>query len=151
QPKVSLVRSPTNKFFQALHDPSVLELFINRLSYSSDSVFVYLFLVRLWQILHPDSLQNIIKSSSNIVECTVTEFVEFIDTHQFVLLIELLLLVIISTNNDPIQMLVIMPFDNLKLCNNNDFVLGVDITSRFPVDSKSIELLTLLTPVRDSP
>ncbi|GKC51243.1 hypothetical protein Tco_1073988 [Tanacetum coccineum] len=122
QPKVSLVRSPTNKFFEALHDPSVLELFINRLSYSSDSVFVYLFPVRLWQILHPDSLQNIIKSCSNIVECTVTEFVEFIDTHQFVLLVFILIykasriwLVIISTNNDPIQMLVIMPFDNLKL------------------------------------
>ncbi|GKF90536.1 hypothetical protein Tco_0274237, partial [Tanacetum coccineum] len=43
-------------------------------------------------------------------------------------------------------MLVIMPFDNLKLCNKNDSVPGVDITSRFPVDSKSIELLMLSTP-----
>nr|GEY88237.1 hypothetical protein [Tanacetum cinerariifolium] len=139
-----------NKFFQAPHDPSVLELFINRLNHSSCSFLVYIPSVCLWQILYPDSLQNIIKSSPNIIECIVTTFVEFIETHQSVLLVFILIyeasrigLVIISTNCDPIQMLVIMPFDNLKLCNGNDFVPGVDITSRFPVDSISIKLLTL--------
>nr|GEY09755.1 RNA-directed DNA polymerase, eukaryota, reverse transcriptase zinc-binding domain protein [Tanacetum cinerariifolium] len=50
-------------------------------------VSVYIPPVCLWQILHPDSLQNIIKSGPNIVECTVTKFVEFIDTHQRVLLV----------------------------------------------------------------
>nr|GEX82063.1 hypothetical protein [Tanacetum cinerariifolium] len=39
-------------------------------------------------------------------------------------------------------MLVIMPFDNLKLCYGNDSVPGVDITSRFPIDCISIELFT---------
>ncbi|GKE80268.1 hypothetical protein Tco_1550268, partial [Tanacetum coccineum] len=56
-------------------------------------------------------------------------------------------LVIISTNGDPIQMLVIMSFDNLKLCDSNDSAFGVDITSRFPVSSKSIELLSFLAPM----
>ncbi|GKC91669.1 hypothetical protein Tco_1152318 [Tanacetum coccineum] len=125
----------------------------------------------------------IIKSSSNIIECTVTKLVEFINTHQLVLLVfalideaygigiccigipafeirsiriwlcdvELLLLVIISTNGDPIQMFVAVPFDNLKLCDNNDSTFGVDIMSDFPVSSKSIELLTLASLMRDSP
>ncbi|GJS85407.1 hypothetical protein Tco_0751948 [Tanacetum coccineum] len=47
-------------------------------------------------------------------------------------------------------MFVIMPFDNLKLCNNKDSVFGVDITSRFPVYCKSIELLTFSPLVRDA-
>nr|GEV68389.1 RNA-directed DNA polymerase, eukaryota [Tanacetum cinerariifolium] len=151
-PKVSLVRSLTNKFFQAPHDPSVLELFINRLNHSSCSFFIYFLPKCLWQILHPDSLKNISKSSPNIIESTVTEFVEFIDTHQFVLLVFVLIyeasrirLVIISMNYDPIQMLVVMPLDNLKLCNGKYSVFGVYITSRFSVDSKSIELLMLST------
>ncbi|GJU16842.1 hypothetical protein Tco_1144808 [Tanacetum coccineum] len=40
-------------------------------------------------------------------------------------------------------MLIIMPFDYLKLCDSNDSAFGVDITSRFPVSSKSIEFLSL--------
>ncbi|GJX15916.1 hypothetical protein Tco_0216748 [Tanacetum coccineum] len=48
-------------------------------------------------------------------------------------------------------MFVAVPFDNLKLCDNNDSTYGVDIMSRFPVSSKSIELLTFASPMRDSP
>ncbi|GKF55801.1 retrovirus-related pol polyprotein from transposon TNT 1-94, partial [Tanacetum coccineum] len=57
------------------------------------------------------------------------------------------LLVIISMNSYPIQMLVIIPFNNLKLCDSNDSAFGVDIMSRFPVSSKSIELLSFLPPM----
>ncbi|GJS03692.1 hypothetical protein Tco_0320200 [Tanacetum coccineum] len=45
----------------------------------------------LWQILHPDSLQYIIKSRPNIVECTVTKLVEFINTYQSILLVFILI------------------------------------------------------------
>ncbi|GJW47223.1 hypothetical protein Tco_0078869 [Tanacetum coccineum] len=45
----------------------------------------------LWQVLHPDSLQNVIKSRSNIVECTVTKLLEFINIHQSVLLVFILI------------------------------------------------------------
>ncbi|GJZ26827.1 hypothetical protein Tco_0571080 [Tanacetum coccineum] len=111
------------------------------MNHSSCPVLVYLFPVHLWQILHLDSLQNIIKSSPNIVECTVTEFVEFIDTHQFVLLVFILIY--------KASRIWSKAFFNSELCNSNDSVPGVDITSRFPVDNKSIELLTLLTLVSD--
>nr|GEX13864.1 hypothetical protein [Tanacetum cinerariifolium] len=39
------------------------------------------------KIIHLDFLQSIIKSRPNIVECTVTKLVEFINTHQSVLLV----------------------------------------------------------------
>nr|GEU59782.1 hypothetical protein [Tanacetum cinerariifolium] len=52
-------------------------------------------------------------------EISFFEFVEFIT---------------ISTYNDPIRMLVIMPFDDLKLCDSDDSTFGVDILSRFPID-----------------
>ncbi|GJX79185.1 hypothetical protein Tco_0327334 [Tanacetum coccineum] len=42
QPKVSLVWSPTNKFFQAPYNPSGLELFINFLDHSSRFISVTL-------------------------------------------------------------------------------------------------------------
>nr|GEY40172.1 hypothetical protein [Tanacetum cinerariifolium] len=48
-------------------------------------------------------------------------------------------------------MLVIMPFGYLKLCDSDDYSFGVDISSRLPVSSKSIELLTFTPPMRDSP
>nr|GEY43169.1 hypothetical protein [Tanacetum cinerariifolium] len=48
-------------------------------------------------------------------------------------------------------MLVVMPFDDLKLCDSDDSTLRVDISSRFPIDRKSIELLTFAPPMRDSP
>ncbi|GJV20442.1 hypothetical protein Tco_1369462 [Tanacetum coccineum] len=60
---------------------------------------------------------------------------------------EFIQLVIISTNSDPIQMLVIMPFDYLKLYDSNDSAFGVDNLSRFPVSSKSIELLSFSPPM----
>nr|GEX21776.1 hypothetical protein [Tanacetum cinerariifolium] len=65
--------------------------------------------------------------------------------------LEFVELVIISTYSDPIQMLVVMSFDDLKLCDSDDSTFRVDITRRFPIDRKSIELLTFAPAVRDSP
>nr|GEV34067.1 hypothetical protein [Tanacetum cinerariifolium] len=48
-------------------------------------------------------------------------------------------------------MLVAMPFYNLEIRDGNDPPLGVYIKGRFPVNSKPIELLTFLPPVRNSP
>nr|GEW67013.1 hypothetical protein [Tanacetum cinerariifolium] len=45
-------------------------------------------------------------------------------------------LVIISTYSDLIQMLVVMPFDDLKLCDSDDSTFGVEISSRFPTSSR---------------
>nr|GEX84563.1 putative retrotransposon Ty1-copia subclass protein [Tanacetum cinerariifolium] len=56
-------------------------------------------------------------------------------------------LLIISTHSDPIQMLVVMPFDDLKFCDSDDSTFRVDISSRFPVDRKYIKLLTFAPPV----
>ncbi|GJS64095.1 hypothetical protein Tco_0678659 [Tanacetum coccineum] len=47
-------------------------------------------------------------------------------------------------------MFVAVPFDNLKLYDSNDSTFGVEITSKFPVSSNSIELLTFASPMRDS-
>nr|GFA89259.1 hypothetical protein [Tanacetum cinerariifolium] len=97
-------------------------------------------------ILHPDSLQNIIKSGPNIIESTVTKLVEFIDTHQFVLLI--LILIYESSRIVPLGLGYIEYVGNLLrsdlyvsglLCNGNDFVPGVDIMSRFPVSTSIME------------
>nr|GEW71787.1 putative reverse transcriptase domain-containing protein [Tanacetum cinerariifolium] len=65
-------------------------------------------------------------------------FLEFID------------LFIISTHSYPIQMLVVMPFDDLKFDDNDDSTFGVNISSRLLVDRKFIELLTFVPPMRDS-
>nr|GEX05791.1 hypothetical protein [Tanacetum cinerariifolium] len=56
-------------------------------------------------------------------------------------------LVIISTYSDPIHVLVIMPCDYLKLCDNDDSAFGVYISSRFLVNRKSIELLSFSPPI----
>nr|GFC24838.1 hypothetical protein [Tanacetum cinerariifolium] len=159
-------------------------------------------------------------TSSNIIECAVAELVQFINAHQSVLLVfvlvdessrigvseifhtpldddasckhsqkdikskafidseigqlslhhkkqhvfnvlnakpfeiaffEFIELIIIPTYGNPIQMLGVMPFDYLKLCDSDDSTFRVDILSRFPVDHKSIELLTFTPPMRDSP
>nr|GEY14831.1 hypothetical protein [Tanacetum cinerariifolium] len=47
-------------------------------------------------------------------------------------------------------MLIVMPFDDLKFDDNDDSTFGVDISSRFLVDRKTIELLTFAPPMRDS-
>ncbi|GJZ43401.1 hypothetical protein Tco_0590656 [Tanacetum coccineum] len=44
-------------------------------------------------------------------------------------------------------MLVVMPVDYFKLCDSNDSAFGVYISSRFPVSSKSIELLSFSSPI----
>nr|GEX17853.1 hypothetical protein [Tanacetum cinerariifolium] len=63
---------------------------------------------------------------------------------------ELIELVIIFTYSYPIQMLVVIPFDDLKFGDNDDSTFGVDISSRFPVDRITIKLLTFYPPMRDS-
>nr|GFC35543.1 hypothetical protein [Tanacetum cinerariifolium] len=46
---------------------------------------------------------------------------------------------------------VIKPFDDLKFGDSNDSTFLVDISSRFPIDCKFVELLTFAPPMRDSP
>nr|GFC27613.1 hypothetical protein [Tanacetum cinerariifolium] len=41
----------------------------------------------LWQILYPNTLETIIQSSLNIIERSIAEFVQFINPHQPVLLV----------------------------------------------------------------
>nr|GEW53888.1 uncharacterized mitochondrial protein AtMg00810-like [Tanacetum cinerariifolium] len=60
-------------------------------------------------------------------------------------------LVIISMHSYLIQMLVVMPFNDLKFGDIDDSTFGVDILSIIPVDRKSIELLTFGPSMRDSP
>nr|GEU46812.1 hypothetical protein [Tanacetum cinerariifolium] len=45
----------------------------------------------LWQILLPNTLETIIQSSSNIIKHPITEFVQFINPHQPVLLVFILI------------------------------------------------------------
>nr|GFC79182.1 hypothetical protein [Tanacetum cinerariifolium] len=47
-------------------------------------------------------------------------------------------------------MLVIVPFENLKLGDSDDSMFRVDISSRLPVDCKSVKLLTFAPSMRDS-
>nr|GEV35000.1 putative glutamine amidotransferase PB2B2.05 [Tanacetum cinerariifolium] len=65
--------------------------------------------------------------------------------------LEFIELFIISTHSYPIQMIVVMPFDDLKFDDNDYSTFGVDISSRLPVDRKSIELLMFAPLMRDSP
>nr|GEW63505.1 hypothetical protein [Tanacetum cinerariifolium] len=60
-------------------------------------------------------------------------------------------LIIVSTYRYPIQVLVIVPLNNLEFSKSDDFTLRVDIASRLPVDSKTIELLTFAPLMGDSP
>nr|GEY64092.1 hypothetical protein [Tanacetum cinerariifolium] len=60
-------------------------------------------------------------------------------------------LIIVLSYCNPIQMLVAMPFHNLEFCDSNDSSLGIYITSRFPVNSATVELLTFAPPTGDSP
>nr|GEZ12964.1 RNA-directed DNA polymerase, eukaryota [Tanacetum cinerariifolium] len=48
-------------------------------------------------------------------------------------------------------MLIVVPFHNLEIGDNDDPPLGVYIESRFPVNSEPVELLTFPPPVRNSP
>nr|GEV42080.1 ribonuclease H-like domain-containing protein [Tanacetum cinerariifolium] len=65
--------------------------------------------------------------------------------------LELIKLIIVFTHHYPIQMLVIVPLENLEFSDSDDSTLRVDIASRLPVDSKTIELLTFAPPIGDSP
>nr|GEZ94878.1 hypothetical protein [Tanacetum cinerariifolium] len=44
-----------------------------------------------------------------------------------------------------------MQLDNHEFSNNDDSTLRVDMTSRLPVDNKTIELLMFVAPMGDSP
>nr|GEX63696.1 hypothetical protein [Tanacetum cinerariifolium] len=65
--------------------------------------------------------------------------------------LEFIELVITSTHSYLIQMLVVMSFDDLKFDDSDDSTFRVDILSRFPIDRKTIELLTFAPSMRDSP
>nr|GFC03512.1 hypothetical protein [Tanacetum cinerariifolium] len=65
--------------------------------------------------------------------------------------LELVKLIMVSSYRYPIQVLVFMPLDNLKFSDSDDFTLRVDIASRLPVGSKTVELLMFAPPVGDSP
>nr|GFB91045.1 hypothetical protein [Tanacetum cinerariifolium] len=113
----------------------------------------------LRQILHPYILETIIQNSSNIVEHSITEFVQFINPHQLVLLVFILIdesswIRVSSVSFLALQigtMFVIAPFNNLKFGDNDDSTFKVDISRKLPVDCKSIELLTFMPAMRDSP
>nr|GEU47417.1 hypothetical protein [Tanacetum cinerariifolium] len=217
------------QFIKEHIEKGTIEMFFVKTDYQLAELFTksltvdrFNYLVRrldsLRQILHLNSLETIIQSSSNIIKHAVAEFVQFINAHQPVLLVFILIdesswigvssvsflafeigsvriwlyieskaffdseisqlslnqkkqhvfnvlnakpleiaflefieLVIISTHSYPIQMLVVMPFDDLKFDDSDDYTFGVDISSRLPVDRKSIEMLTFAPPMRDSP
>nr|GEW89026.1 hypothetical protein [Tanacetum cinerariifolium] len=89
--EVSLVQSPTKKPLLASHDPPCLKLFINSLDHGSCSFLVTFPPDSLRQILHLNTLEMIIQSSVNISKHSIAEFVQFINLHQPVLLIFILI------------------------------------------------------------
>nr|GEX80243.1 hypothetical protein [Tanacetum cinerariifolium] len=99
-------------------------------------------------ILHLDFLQSIIKSRPNIVECTITKLVDFINTHQSVLLF--LIMIYESSRIGSLSSFLRTVIHFKCLYNGNDSASRVDITSRLSVDRISIELLTFSPPVRDA-
>nr|GEU64576.1 hypothetical protein [Tanacetum cinerariifolium] len=58
---------------------------------------------------------------------------------------------LLYASDQTIQVLVAMPFYNLEFHDNNDSSLGIHITSRLPVNSETVELLTFTPPMGDSP
>nr|GEX65177.1 hypothetical protein [Tanacetum cinerariifolium] len=90
-PEVALVQSPTNKLLQTSYDPSRLEMFINNLDHCCCSFLVTFPPNIPWQILYPNTLETIIQSSSNIIERSITKFVQFINLHQPILLVFILI------------------------------------------------------------
>nr|GEY32597.1 hypothetical protein [Tanacetum cinerariifolium] len=86
-PEVSLVQSSSNEPFQASHNPPCLEHLVNGLDHGRCSVLITFSLDCLWQILHPNPFQMIIKSIANNVERPVAEFMKFNDPHQPVFLV----------------------------------------------------------------
>nr|GEU90652.1 ribonuclease H-like domain-containing protein [Tanacetum cinerariifolium] len=128
----------------------------------------------LRQILHPNTLETIIQSSANISERPIVEFVQFINPHQPVLLIFILIddsswigvSGVFHTSLDydascehSKRDVESKAFFDRQICqlslnqkhDSDDSTFRVDIASRLPVDSKSIELLSFATLRRDSP
>nr|GEW59006.1 hypothetical protein [Tanacetum cinerariifolium] len=75
-PKVSLTQPSSNELFQAPHNPPCLEHLVNGLNHGRCSVLITFSPDCLWQILHPNPFQTIIKISVNIVEHLIAEFVK---------------------------------------------------------------------------
>nr|GEV61217.1 hypothetical protein [Tanacetum cinerariifolium] len=65
--------------------------------------------------------------------------------------LELVKLIIVSSHRYTIQVLMVMPLDNLEFSNSDDSSLRIHITSRLPVNNKTVELLTFTPPMGDSP
>nr|GFC24518.1 hypothetical protein [Tanacetum cinerariifolium] len=53
--------------------------------------------------------------------------------------LELVKLIIVSSHRYPIQVLVVMPLNNLELSDSDDSMLRIHIASRLPFDSKTVE------------
>nr|GEU68305.1 putative ribonuclease H-like domain-containing protein [Tanacetum cinerariifolium] len=138
--EVSLIQPSSNEPFQAPHNPPSLEPFINGLDHGRCSVFITSYPDCLWQILH----LNPFRRSSNAVrtsnkQCKLPYALDQTE------------LIIISSYCNPIQILVAMPFHNLEFYDSNDSSLGIYITSRLPVNSETVKLLTFTPPIGDSP
>nr|GFD06264.1 hypothetical protein [Tanacetum cinerariifolium] len=84
---VSFIQSSTNELFQTPH----LEHLFNRLNHCRCSVFVSFPPDSGWKILHSNPLQTIIKGIVNIIERPVAKLVKFIDPHQSVFLVLILI------------------------------------------------------------
>nr|GEU57526.1 hypothetical protein [Tanacetum cinerariifolium] len=65
--------------------------------------------------------------------------------------LELVKLIIVPSYRYPIQVLIVMPLDNLEFSDSDDSLLRIHIASRLLVDSKIVELLTFTPLMGDSP
>nr|GFA21740.1 hypothetical protein [Tanacetum cinerariifolium] len=100
------------------------------------------------QILHPNTFEMIIQSSANIIERPIAESVQFINPHQPVLLVFIL---IDESSWIGVRGVSLFALQIRTISDSDDSTFRVDISCRLPVDSQSIELLTFSPPMRDSP
>nr|GEU49099.1 hypothetical protein [Tanacetum cinerariifolium] len=64
--------------------------------------------------------------------------------------LELVKLIIVYSHRYLIQVLIVMPLDNLEFSDSDDSSLRIHIASRLPVNSKTVELPTFTPPMGDS-
>nr|GEZ30832.1 hypothetical protein [Tanacetum cinerariifolium] len=110
-------------------------------------------------VIHPYPQRNIMKSGPNRIERAIIEFMKFISVHQSVSVVLIyaksweitffkrVLLLILSTNFNLVQVTVVLPLHNCKSGNCNDSFSGVDIMLRLLVACKPVESLLFETSV----
>nr|GEV03489.1 hypothetical protein [Tanacetum cinerariifolium] len=98
----------------------------------------------------PNSRELISAVMNNIDELNKDECFNLGEPFE-VAFLELVKLIIVSSHRYPIQVLVVMPLDNLEFSDSDDSMLRILIASRLPVNSKTVELLTFTPPMGDSP